>query len=198
MFDTPQEMAAISGLDVVPSFLTPDEQAALGLVIDQQPWLADLKRRVQHYGYRYNYSQRNVDAAFLGPLPAWAAPLAQRLHQENYTPTLPDQLIINEYEPGQGIASHVDCVPCFDSVILSVSLLSACVMLFTHTASQAQMPVLLEPGSLLVMRGEARYGWKHGIAPRKSDLYQGRKIVRGRRLSLTFRKVLHSVSGRTQ
>ena len=44
--------------------------SALADLINQQPWITDLKRRVQHDGYRYNYSQRSVDAsAFVGPLP---------------------------------------------------------------------------------------------------------------------------------
>jgi hypothetical protein len=44
--------------------------------------------------------------------------------------------------------------------------------------------------SLLVMKDEARYKWTHGIAKRKSDRYRGRTIVRRRRVSLTFRKVI--------
>ena len=183
-------LTTIDGLRVVDAFLSRDAQAALADVIDRGEWLTDLRRRVQHYGYRYNYARRNVESAFLGPLPEWAAALARRLHQDGYTPTVPDQLIVNEYEPGQGIAAHVDCIPCFGDVILSVSLLSACVMQFTHIESREQVPILLEPGSLLVMQGEARYRWKHGIAARKSDTYQGRKITRARRLSLTFRNIM--------
>ena len=65
----------------------------------------------------------------------WAAELAQRLHHDGYGAQQPDQLIVNEDEPSQGIAGHVDCIPCFDDTILSISLGSACVMMFTHTRS---------------------------------------------------------------
>lgn len=44
--------------------------------------------------------------------------------------------------------------------------------------------IQLSRRSLLVMHGEARYKWKHGIAKRISDA--GKK--RTRRISLTFRK----------
>jgi alkylated DNA repair dioxygenase AlkB len=164
-------------------------------MIDQQVWLTDLKRRVQHYGYRYNYTHRTIDPSlFLGALPPWAARIAERVHRDGYTATVPDQVIVNEYHPGQGISSHVDCVPCFGDTILSVSLLSPCVMLFTKRQSKDQVPILLEPGSLVVMQADARYTWTHSIPARKTDTFNEQKIVRGRRLSLTFRTVVQSDS----
>ncbi|MBV9788821.1 MAG: alpha-ketoglutarate-dependent dioxygenase AlkB [Chloroflexi bacterium] len=185
----------VPGLRYIAAYLTLEEQAALAAVIDEQPWLTDLKRRVQHYGYRYNYTGRTVDMSmFLGPLPTWASRLAHQLHHDGYTPELPDQVIVNEYQPGQGISSHIDCVPCFGDTILSISLLSACSMLFTHSRSQAQSSLCLEPGSLLAMQGEARYAWKHSIPARKSDMYNDQKILRSRRLSLTFRTVIRSTA----
>ena len=44
--------------------------------------------------------------------------------------------------------------------------------------------------SLLVLSSEARYEWDHGIPTRKYDNYNNSKIFRGRRVSLTFRKVI--------
>jgi alkylated DNA repair dioxygenase AlkB len=61
---------------------------------------------------------------------------------------------------------------------------------FKHKTTRAERKLLLEPGSLLVMKDEARYQWTHGIAKRKSDQYEGRTVPRGRRVSLTFRKVV--------
>jgi hypothetical protein len=53
-----------------------------------------------------------------------------------------------------------------------------------------RVPVWLPPRSLLVLRGEARYEWSHGIAPRKLDRVGGQLTRRGTRVSLTFRRVL--------
>lgn len=50
----------ISGLSYIPDFISAQEQACLLSQIDQQPWLTDLKRRVQHYGYKYDYKARTV------------------------------------------------------------------------------------------------------------------------------------------
>ncbi|MEV4517059.1 alpha-ketoglutarate-dependent dioxygenase AlkB [Dactylosporangium sp. NPDC049525] len=183
----------IDGLTNLPGYLDADAQRELLATIDALPWRDDLRRRVQHYGYRYDYSRKRVDAdAFLGPLPAWAGALAERLHGDGHAPRPPDQVIVNEYQPGQGIAPHVDCVPCFAGTVLSVSLGSACVMTYTLPKAAQRVDVLMEPGSLLVMRGPARYDWRHGIAARKTDRWQDTVITRGRRVSLTFRTVLLS------
>ena len=63
-------------------------------------------------------------------------------------------------------------------------------MEFSSLHSGDSLTRLLEPQSLLVLQGEARFGWKHGIPARKVDLIDGQKIARGRRVSLTFRTVV--------
>lgn len=157
--------------------------------IDAHPWLDDLQRRVQHYGYKYDYAQHKINSEmYIAPLPDWASNIATKLHQ-HYSDTLPDQVIVNEYQPGQGIANHTDCKNCFRDTIISLSLGSECVMDFTHP-SLGQKSILLEPRSLIIMQGEARYDWRHGIAKRKSDKFEGQVIKRARRVSLTFRTVI--------
>ena len=181
----------IPGLKYVPEYITFEEQNQLIHAIDQQEWSLKLKRRVQHYGYRYDYKDGSLASAnYLGALPDWAENIATRLFNDKLTEKAFDQLIVNEYQPGQGIISHVDCVPCFGNTIISLSLGSHCVMDFTHSQTQQKISLLLSPGSLVVMHREARYLWQHGIAPRKKDKYKGTEITRTRRISMTFREVL--------
>ncbi len=181
----------VPGLRYQSGYIGDTEQAQLVADIERQPWITDLKRRVQHYGYRYDYTRRSVDPAmYLGPLPVWLTPLAQRLRDDGIFAAVPDQVIVNEYMPGQGISAHIDCIPCFGDTIVSISLLSSCVMLFMRAEPQAQIPVLVESGSLLVMQAEARYRWKHAIPARKVDEIAGTRIARRRRISLTFRTIL--------
>jgi len=185
------EASAIRGLTYVSGFVSAAAQASLLQEIDRQPWLADLKRRVQHYGYKYDYRARAVDRSMrLGALPEWAARLGTAMVEAGLMPTLPDQVIVNEYEPGQGISSHIDCEPCFGGVIASLTLGSSCVMNFTQKASGRVVPVFLEPRSLVVLAEDARYSWLHSIPARKSDVYLGQSYPRSRRVSLTFRTVI--------
>ena len=115
---------------------------------------------------------------YLGPLPAPLQEVGTRLVDVGYFAELPEQVIINEYLPGQGIAAHIDCVPCFGSAIASLTLGSGCTMDFTHPTTLEKVSLYLEPRSLVVLTGTARYDWRHGIAGRRSDRVEG--VVRAR------------------
>ncbi|MAF97321.1 MAG: alpha-ketoglutarate-dependent dioxygenase AlkB [Micavibrio sp.] len=189
LFDlTNQNIPDISRLQYIPDFITREEEQTLISNIDAQPWLNDLKRRVQHYGYRYDYKARSVTSdAYLGELPEWIEPISKRLYDQKLFNKLPDQAILNEYQAGQGISAHIDCVPCFGDTIASLSLGSGAMMQFTHSQSVERQELYLQERSLIVLSGAARYEWTHAIPARKSDVFQGFKVERTRRLSLTFR-----------
>lgn len=93
-----------------------------------------------------------------------------------------DQLLINEYKPGQGIGAHVDSTTAFKDHIVSITLNAFTLMRFTHTEGTYEAKTLtLTRRSALVLSGPARYDWKHGIKGSKEY---------GTRVSLTFRKVI--------
>lgn len=183
----------IEGLSLHFEFISATEANELFLLIDANPWLNDLTRRVQHYGYKYDYRARKIDnSSYLGEMPQWLNALSQKLIDANIIDFIPDQAIINEYEPGQGIASHIDCEPCFGDTIISISLGSYCVMNYSKDATSVyKESLLIEPRSLIVMKNDSRYKWYHGIPARKSDKFNDRIIKRQRRVSITFRKVIN-------
>ncbi len=203
MTDPSERIAALSnlssidieGLEILENFIDQTEEMRLLTAIDCQQWSTALKRRVQHYGYRYDYKARAISReSYLGSLPEWTTFLIDRFSENETFEASPDQAIVNEYQPGQGIAPHVDCVPCFANTIASLSLRSACQMTFSKVATDKKVVMTLPPRSLLILRGEARYHWTHAIAPRKSDLINGERAPRGRRISITFRKVMGSAA----
>jgi alkylated DNA repair dioxygenase AlkB len=174
-------------------FLSAEEDRAVVARLDAGDWSNALKRRVQHFGYVYDYKARTVPAdAYLGALPGWLGVFAERLVFLGYVEDLPDQVIANEYRPGQGISAHIDCVPCFSETIVSVSLMSQCEMLFRERRGSAALAVLLHARSGLSLTGAGRYDWTHEIPARKSDVVDGMKMERRRRISLTFRKVIRA------
>ncbi|KAH9960427.1 hypothetical protein BC827DRAFT_1108570, partial [Russula dissimulans] len=105
------------------------------------------------------------------------------------------QAIINLYRPGEGIKPHVDLLRRFGDGIVGVSLGRQ----DDADAERGGGPyeVWLPPRSVLVLTGEARYRWTHGIESRLRD-----KVVnaedrdgwqwheRGVRVSVTFRWLL--------
>ncbi len=187
-----EAIAIIGGLQYVENYIDEHQHDWLLTEIDKNRWLDDLKRRVQHYGFKYDYKARRVNYDMrIGELPEWLKRLSQKLYEDKHMPEVADQVIVNEYLPGQGIASHIDCEPCFEDTIVSLSLGSGCIMDFTNKFDKSEkLPVWLEPSSLVVLHGEARHEWLHGIAARKTDAWDGQKYDRQRRVSLTFRKVI--------
>ncbi|XP_073518296.1 tRNA (carboxymethyluridine(34)-5-O)-methyltransferase ALKBH8 isoform X5 [Phyllobates terribilis] len=200
------------GLLIVEDFVSPEEELTL---LDNIHWETEnthqksLKhRRVKHYGYEFRYDNNNVDKDQPLPegLPAFCKTLLGRCLHQGLIKNIPDQLTINQYEPGQGIPPHIDTHSAFEDEITSLSLGSEIVMDFRHPDGTS-VPVMVPQRSLLVMSGEARYLWTHGITPRKFDVIQiseGEKVEtvsrnageltlsrRGTRTSFTFRKIRH-------
>lgn len=100
-----------------------------------------------------------------GPLPAFTHTVVTRIMENKLMPKEPDHLLVNEYNAGQGIMPHtgkcvttptggedihdfdfslyIDAPALFGPAILSLSLLSACVMKFTHVEKGNSVDILL-------------------------------------------------------
>src|SRR4051812_18599435 len=51
----------VAGLTYCSDLLDAEAQRRILEEVDSRPWLNDLRRRVQHYGYRYDYKAREVN-----------------------------------------------------------------------------------------------------------------------------------------
>ena len=77
----------INGLFYKSEFITISEQNELINKIDDQPWLDDLRRRVQHFGYKYDYKARRINKSMkIADLPDWMMAYARKLHEEDIFP----------------------------------------------------------------------------------------------------------------
>jgi alkylated DNA repair dioxygenase AlkB len=160
-------------IDLRTNWVSETEETDLLNSIDNETWDSTLKRRVQHYGYSYNYKTRTVIPA--SPFPPWLSNVCERLVNQNIM-LYPDQCIVNEYRPGQGIAAHVDA-DVFGPVIVSLSLLSDAVMVF---GGGVDLRLGLVRRSLLVLSGPSRTEFSHRI---------NGSGVASRRVSITLRTV---------
>ena len=175
------------GLVYVPDFISESDEQSFINILDGMEWNNELQRRVQHYGYRYDYRARGIDTAMrLGSLPEFSLPIQRKMLRDGHLANPPDQLIVNEYIPGQGISAHTDCIGCFQDRIAAVSLGWAYELDFIHAKSGRTHSMILDRRSLLVLSGEVRYDWLHRIRARRSDY----GIARKRRISMTFRSVI--------
>src|SRR3954453_4712881 len=102
----------ISGLSYYSNYITSKQEGALVSAIDAQPWDTTWKRRRQPYGQSYG-KQAEAQPA----IPQWAEFLIERLVSEGTSEMPFDQMLVNEYFPGQGIAMHRDYEP-FDKTVV--------------------------------------------------------------------------------
>ncbi|POY70840.1 hypothetical protein BMF94_6253 [Rhodotorula taiwanensis] len=146
---------------------------------------------------------------FLDALPSALASLPADVQSVILESNRPQQAILNLYQPGQGISSHVDLPDRYEDGIVGLSLLTSTVMEFRHVSdpsseeqpSGSQPPrtpptyaVRLRPGDLYVLSGDARWKWSHGIPYRTEDLVQDEtggpvRVLRGVRMSVTLRRM---------
>ncbi|KAL6210399.1 hypothetical protein ACLB2K_015632 [Fragaria x ananassa] len=208
----------IKGLWMCRDFLSPRNQSALLSTIQNEGWFTEAS---------HNQAMR------FGDLPGWAAELSDSIKEvvlscgsdshlielgsscggkKNVSPFSPellvreplfDQLILNLYQPGEGICAHVDLMR-FEDGIAILSLESSCVMHFSPVEGTSEdflvdgekdplttkIPVYLTPGSLILMSGEARYQWKHEINRKPGfQKWQGEELNQKKRISITLRKL---------
>src|SRR3954463_9166826 len=97
-----KDIPAIPGLVYFPGYVTDAEERDLAALIDLQPWNTQWQRRRQPYGASYGKGGNTL------PIPRWGRQLAERLFAGGITGTPFDQMLVNEYLPGQGIALHRD------------------------------------------------------------------------------------------
>jgi alkylated DNA repair dioxygenase AlkB len=182
-FDGPVVPPAIPGLVYIPDVIDVATERQIVAAIEQGRWDTTWERRRQLFGQTYGRKQTKARA-----LPEWGRLLAEKVAGTVGCSQPFDQMLVNEYLPGQGIALYRDYAP-FDRTVASISLLSPCIMDLRRVADSHRESILLARRSLLVLSDEARYEWEHGIARRKKDLWNGTVIQRTRRISVTYRRL---------
>lgn len=176
----------VPGFKLYKDYISESQEEKLLREIDNQPWVVDYDRRLQYYGFRNELEAPYDLVEFPVALPPEILKLSEKLVEANILLQQPDQVIINEYDPGQGIRPHKDR-NYFENQICGVNLGSGCVMQFIKSGEKIEVEIPRR--SLYVMQDEARTKWKHAIPPRKKDKLDGNVKHRERRVSITYRKV---------
>jgi alkylated DNA repair dioxygenase AlkB len=155
------------GFRYTPSFLAESEESGLLAIFSQldfhpfefQGYTA--KRRIVEYGWEYDFTSRA--ASTTRPLPTFLLPLRDRAAAfANLPPDSLAEAVVTEYPPGAPIGWHRD-VPQFEEV-LGISLAAPCRMRFKPYRAEGKLvSVILEPRSIYIMSGPARWKFQHSI-----------------------------------
>ena len=164
------------------------------------------RRRVKHFGHKFSYVHREVDwgegsapefppccVALKEEVARFAAHMADIMGNQGWVGIAEkvrnmDQLTVNEYTPRVRLSPHCDSHRSFQDIIVIVSVAGHTVFEFRND-SNGRHALMLAPRSLLIIHGEARYGWEHYIPHRKEDWINGELVQRPpRRVSFTMRE----------
>lgn len=141
------------------------------------------KRKVAWYGdqdFEYSYSNTTKRA-----LPWTDTLLELRAMAEAKTGETYNSCLLNLYHSGEeGMAWHSDGEKTLkkDGAIASLSFGAARKFAFKHKISKETVSLILEHGSLLVMKGATQSNWLHRLPPTKTVLKP--------RVNLTFRTIV--------
>lgn len=128
-----QQKEAIKGMQYRSGFISKETEGELTRFLMTQKWNTSLKRRTQHYGFTYSYDKSNLlePAEPIPPLFEVAKQsIEKHLHEQMGEECEFDQIIVNEYLPGQGISAHIDNTHLFGPIVVSLSLASDTIMIF--------------------------------------------------------------------
>ncbi|WP_339904792.1 alpha-ketoglutarate-dependent dioxygenase AlkB [uncultured Cyclobacterium sp.] len=141
------------------------------------------KRKVAWYGeeaFEYTYSKTTKSA-----LPWTQGLLELKLLIEKQTGETYNSCLLNLYHDGsEGMAWHSDAEKDLkkQGAIASLSLGAERKFAFKHKETKIKKELILENGSLLVMKGSTQNYWLHRLPPTKR--------VFGPRVNLTFRTIV--------
>jgi alkylated DNA repair dioxygenase AlkB len=120
------------------------------------------KRRVVSFGWSYDFSRHHLEPA--APPPSWIAPFASRVEAfASLKPGAIGHILFTEYAPGAAIGWHRDKKD-FD-LVFGLSLAAACPFRFRRKSGKRweRFTLDVQPRSLYLMTGEARWSWEHSI-----------------------------------
>lgn len=171
-------MPSIPGLKRAYDILTPDEEAALIVLIETSGLAYSAydpgnRRSSASYGWKYDYATDSF--APCAPIPEGFRAIADKaaafsgLAYGDFA-----ECLLNRYEPGAVIQPHLD-KPVWEQVI-GVSLGVPTTMIFREPGSGEEQPIELLPRSIYMLAGDARHVWQHSLPP-----------MQGTRYSITFR-----------
>lgn len=141
------------------------------------------KRKVAWYGdagYAYTYSNTTKQA-----LPFTEELLQLKQLAEKYSDASFNSCLLNLYHHGEeGMSWHSDDEACFgeNPTIASISLGAERRFLFRHKQTKQTVEILLENGSLLVMKATTQTNWLHSL-PKTTKVGKPR-------INLTFRRMV--------
>ena len=158
---TTTSVKGIEGLEVHNAWISEIEEKGLLAFFQENDfaWSNTISRRTIHYGCRYVYKTKTLADA--PAIPSWLEGLTRRVKDECGFEEDVNQIIVNEYCKGQGIAPHIDHIMYFGNRVATLTLGYAVPIRFECDGECVNVEAPRR--SLMLLSGESRYKWKHSL-----------------------------------
>lgn len=186
----------------VPNFISPEEENEIIKNVYAAPkpkWTCLSNRRLQDYG-----GVPHKKGMIPESIPEWLKKYMNRVEKlEVFDKMIPNQVLVNEYIPGQGIMPHTDG-PLFHPIVTTISCGSHTILNFLENDSKRDKvcEVLLERRSLIILKNDLYSKYLHSIEEKNFDVLSekcvnlekckhklGETLERETRISVTIRNV---------
>ena len=158
------------GLIWIQNFLTHAEaDAAVKNIPPTNIMKTKARNSTRRYGTQFPYE----GGIIRGPVPEYLEALNRKIVENGLSTQTYQSISINEYLPGNSIAPHIDNRESGETIAI-ITLMGSAEIRFE--LDDIVYDLLLEPGSLIQMRGDSRWKWNHSIP-----------AVREKRYSIVFR-----------
>ena len=141
---------------------------------------------LQDFGPQVNFKKRKLKLDNFTGLPQFSRVLVKRMW--SVIPALSDfqpvELCNLEYMPDRGssIDPHFDDFWVWGERLVTLNLLSQSTLTFSDSECDTEVAVPMPRRSLIIVRGPARYKWRHAIK---------RQDIVSRRIAITLRELAH-------
>lgn len=168
----------MTGFTITPDWITPAEESQLVGRIRTR--LSEATEKDSRGGrsailrFGWDYSDENV---WVRDIPEWLMTFWFTASvRAGVAPQYFNSVTVNRYQRGEAISPHLDSIH-FVEPIMILSLLSEAMMDFHENGRALIQSSLLPARSVVTLKDEARYKYRHSIAPVKAE-----------RISVVFRE----------
>ncbi|CAF1408908.1 unnamed protein product [Rotaria sordida] len=177
---------SLDGIYLVPDFLNEDEENNLLNFIDNDIWIPSQSGRLkQDFGIKINFKKQTIKTKYFTGMPMYSKNLIQRLQTYRLIDDFQSVELCNldyNIQRGSHIDPHIDDTWIWGERLITINLLSNTILsLIPNDKNTNKIIYIPLPRRwMIVLYGDARYEYKHGIQ---------RQHIQNRRIAVTFREL---------
>lgn len=174
-----------STMTIHENFISEEEETSL--LSEIEPYMKGLR-------YEYDHWDNAIHGFRETEFPKWNeenTKIIDKVRKRAFPPDMPQIKFVHVLDLAENgwIKPHIDSTRFCGEVIATISLLSDCIMRLTYDGHEQDYwsDFLIPRRSLYIMKGVARYKYKHEVLSKEKSIFEGKDINKIRRISVICR-----------